>query len=91
MKDADVERLWQQVTDEVRAESKPADFIGRMVDQREVRKRFARACEQQGIERAKAGARLQDDPSRDDPHGGEFWFIDWSALDAEIEKENEGG
>lgn len=41
--------------------------------------RFARACEQHGIERAKSGAAIGG-------HG--YLFIDWSALDAEIAKEN---
>lgn len=41
---------------------------------------FARACEQHGIERAKAHAGPHVYPS------GEFWRV----LDAEVAKENEG-
>lgn len=50
---------------------------------------FARACEQHGIERAKAHGKgnihVQSDGIR-----GRAW-VDWSALDAEVAKENEDG
>lgn len=42
---------------------------------------FARACEQHGIERAKALLRVNWHEQEED----------WSALDAEIAKENEDG
>lgn len=46
--------------------------------------RFARACEQHGIEKAKAGVIVE--------HGMDCEVTtDWSALDAEIAKENEDG
>lgn len=44
--------------------------------------RFARACEQHGIERAKQFMV---------PVAERFGGFNWSALDAEIAKENEGG
>lgn len=43
---------------------------------------FARACEQHGIERARDVAST---------HEGSTEYINWSALDAEIAKENEDG
>lgn len=42
---------------------------------------FARACEQHGVERAKAVDRTWD--------AERGWMTDWVAIDAEIEKENE--
>lgn len=45
---------------------------------------FARACEQQGIERAKAGARPHVFMARCPTA-----FVDFPELDAEIAKENE--
>lgn len=53
--------------------------------ERELLIRFARACEKHGIERAKALARVHN---CDSCEGGNHEPLDWSALDAEIAKEN---
>lgn len=87
MKAEDIERMYYRYTQFRDAPTVPWSELSQHA--KEAFASVCRACEQHGIERAKAGARLQDDPSRDDPYGGEFWFIDWSALDAEIAKENE--
>lgn len=74
MKAEDAQRLWEG-TDGARPwlELHPSDRVYFV--------EFARACEQHGIERAKAHAGPHVYPS------GEFW----RALDAEIAKENEDG
>lgn len=49
---------------------------------------LCRACEQHGIERAKELARINEDWDGN-VESEPVHTIDWSALDAEIEKENE--
>ena len=55
-------------------------------DERKWLLRFARACEQHGIEKAKAKARVTSITGWS-PNA----WVDWRALDAEVEKENEDG
>jgi hypothetical protein len=112
MKAEDVERIYSEsnpddhwVKIDVYWEELSAEERQRMIN-------FARACEQQGVERAKAlasatclhecracGGEGYDECADDDGDCGpckgsgeslDKVEIDWSALDAEIRKENEG-
>lgn len=75
MKAEDIRRIWDSSYTDKEHESLKDQVI-----------RFARACEQHGIARAEAGARVGT-LTAGDPNA----WVDWSALDAEIAKENEDG
>lgn len=76
MKAEDAKRLWCLAT------SKGGSALAPTPEQLEKLTKFARACEQHGIERAKQFMV---------PVAERFGGFNWSALDAEIAKENEDG
>lgn len=75
MKREDMERLWE------RSQDPPADDVGLVIARFGVR--VARFVQRETVRRAKELARPCTRGGRRD--------IDWSALDAEIAKENEDG
>lgn len=86
MKVEDIERLWNE-SKHVNDPFDMPEWRLQSTNGRDLLERFARACEQHGIEKAKALAEVSESNGwhRVEP------YIDWSTLDAKVAKENEDG
>lgn len=102
MKAEDAKRLFEHARREFEQKHPTAAVVIPSELDGELLTLFARACEQHGIERAKASSLSMCDAcegfsNSDDPcaecggTGTVSGTLDWPALDAEIAKENEDG